>query len=152
MPKNYRIALVEDDDDQRKVTREYLGRHLDGQTDFLEIVSEERFRSALTSGGLDDCDAVVMDVMLPWTSLEHYVPMPDYLAKDSYYRGGIRCIRELRSSGRVTPVVVYTLLEPHDIVSDLKHMEGVTYVNKFRPDQLLEYLSARKSAVTHYLN
>ncbi|SPF45229.1 hypothetical protein SBA4_3340006 [Candidatus Sulfopaludibacter sp. SbA4] len=139
MKRNFRIALVEDDADQRKLTTEMIGRHL-SDLSLVEIVSEEHFRSALGRGELADCDVIIMDVMLPWTSLDAFVPMPrDY---DGYYEAGLRCIRELRLSdrGRSIPIIIYTLLESQDISEHLKKMDLVVCVNKSQPEQLLRQL------------
>ena len=135
----YEIVLVEDDDEQRAFIKLRL-KEAFPRAAIQQIVSEEQFLRLARVGTFDRSNAVVMDLMLRWTTQENYVEMPEEIEREKYYKAGIRCVRALRQRGGYVPCILYTLVEHQDVASDLSKLWGVDYVNKSEPQKLISML------------
>jgi len=114
------VVIVEDDHLQEGPLEEQL-RDAFPAARIETIPTEKEFRNRLAAFRADPPDVVVMDVMLRWEfpSPEPSPPPPD-VARDGYYRAGMRCAELMRSDEllRRVPIVFYTILERTDLERD----------------------------------
>ena len=116
-----RIVLVEDDG----LYVEALSDAMKSRWPEVEIraySSEQEFRSSLPVIASFNPDIVIIDVVLKWTVPSKSMPNPPpEVIRDGRFRAGIRC-RELLArepATRLTPAILYTVLERKDIQDDL---------------------------------
>src|ERR1051325_11491658 len=118
-----RIILVEDDYWQS----DWISLHL--KTNFKvspeQVFTEYDFHKQFESYMQKPPDAVIMDVMLPWTeAAEDMEPRPPKVKEEGAYRAGLRC-RELLAGNERTkniPVIFYTVLDKNDLESELQDL------------------------------
>src|SRR4051812_7072954 len=103
------IVLVEDDPTPAKRVHRTLLEELPGSK-ITRIWTEAEFRSKVSEFSKENPDVIILDVMLPWTDVEHMVPLPDDVP-DDYHRAGFRCIKFLAESDGTQgiPCIIYTV-------------------------------------------
>ena len=128
-----RIVLVEDDYLQSDWMCQKLQQTIpDAYLDRVSTESEFRLRfDEIADRGPD---IVVLDVMLRWSDPgPRFVPPPDDVEKEGFYRAGLRCERMLAADERTAriPVILYTVLEHADLKEELSALpEHVQYLSK----------------------
>jgi CheY-like chemotaxis protein len=95
--------------------------------------TESAFESAFDDIAQQPPDVVVMDVMLRWDDPGPRLRnAPEEVRRDGIYRAGLRCVRRLANDSRTQaiPVVLYTVLEYHDLANDLPMAPSVVHLRK----------------------
>ncbi|MSV28121.1 MAG: response regulator transcription factor [Bryobacterales bacterium] len=137
------IWLIEDDPLMGILIREAL-KSAFPEVEIELIKTELGFQRKLSSIWDTANSVVILDVMLPWTTIEWDVaegstvepPPKGYDETGGLYRAGIRCLGALRQdeNGKEIPVIIYTVLTQGDVESDLRELPAHT-----------QYLSKRES-------
>ncbi len=128
------ILIVEDQENQY----EFIEKSIKEEGAFRElsisrIVTEYDFRENFERIASLKPDVIVMDVMLRWTDPMRSMPIPPQEVKEQgKFRAGIRCIRMLASDHRTRdiPLIIYSILEKEDLISDIKEFSHARYVLK----------------------
>jgi len=138
------IWLVEDDPEQARDILAVLANAFPAQQ-LQRMKTEEQFLAALGSTPLGAKNAIILDVMLPWTEIGEtgtVTPAPEgYEESGGFFRAGIRCAEALwaNPATREVPCVLFTVLSNGDLADDLKRFEGrpVHYLSKKEPPEKL---------------
>jgi len=148
-----RIVLVEDDYLQSDWMCQKLQQAIPEV--YLDCVStESEFRLRFNEIADGEPDVVVLDVMLRWSDPgPQFIPPPDDVEKEGFYRAGLRCERMLADDERTTrtPVILYTVLEHADLKEELSTLpEHVQYLSKhsdlFPLEQKIRQLARKNMA------
>jgi CheY-like chemotaxis protein len=138
------IWLVEDDPTQVKDILAVLKNAFPTQK-FERMKTEQQFLAALGTGPAESPDAVILDVMLPWTDIGEdgkVTPAPEgYEESGGFFKSGIRCAEALWANPATSkvPGVFFTVLSDGDLANDLKRLEGrpIHYLSKREPPERL---------------
>jgi hypothetical protein len=113
-----RILLIEDDPVQaetfaNRIAEYFPGRKVvsfESESEFYDFVNQEYVK--LTTNFDLMVDAVIADVMIPWTLPSPGAsPPPDNVVKEGHTRAGIRCLALFREKfGDKTPWVLFSIL------------------------------------------
>jgi DNA-binding NarL/FixJ family response regulator len=128
-----KILLVEDDHVQAGEFGDALAEAFPN-VQLQTIGSEHSFYSMLDELEKKPPDIIVMDVMLRWARASSEMPeAPEEVINEKHYRAGFRCVKYLseRKMMRNVNIILYTVLQPTDIETDIKSLpSNVTYLVK----------------------
>jgi CheY-like chemotaxis protein len=127
-----KILLVEDDSLQAETL--FRDLQLAFPSAVIEVIRTEcAFGDAFESIASAPPDVVVMDVMLRWDDPGPNIRRPpDEVRRNGIYRAGLRCVRRLTEDQRTEaiPAILYTVLEYHDLASDIPSVPSVVHLRK----------------------
>jgi CheY-like chemotaxis protein len=117
-----KILLIEDDPFHIAVIKERIGSRWPG-THFDDIRTEKQFMRNCDWVANAGYDLVIIDQMIPYTSIEDESDDREALQL-SAFRGGTRCYERLRSikSSKNTPVIFYTILDGDSVPPDAEYV------------------------------
>lgn len=128
-----RILIVEDDKLQFETIRKAISvsPYLGGAK-VERIVTELEFREKFENIAAHNPTAILMDVMLKWTTKNHWVAPPQEVDEQGFFRAGLRCERLLAQDERTReiPVIIYSVLGKEDLEDDFTPRPNVKYVDK----------------------
>ena len=141
-----KILLLEDDCLQAESIRRELERAF-GMSCVEELATESQFRARLNTIARDPPDVAVLDVMVRWADPSPEPPEPpEDVRREKFYRAGLRCARLLAAQVPDVPIVLYSILHPDDLKSELPDLSpGVTHLPKKAELRLLVDLIRRKA-------
>lgn len=128
------IVLIEDDDMQAGwVKKQLMSEPWLDEPRWLWIETEHEFRQKLPELGADPPDLIIMDVMLNWAvAAPDMASPPEDVNQGGYVRAGLRCERMLAESPSTQniPVILFTILEYHNLKAELPDREDIYFVSK----------------------
>jgi CheY-like chemotaxis protein len=142
-PKN--ILVVENDFLQADWLLKSL-RQAFPQAGVRRIKTESGFHASFESIAQKRPDIIIMDVMLQWTEVSDDIEdqaFPERVLKEGPYRAGMRCEEMLAADKRTKniPVILYTILERHDLEPDFNAHPNVTHLRKdSTPEPLIQLI------------
>jgi len=115
------------------------------QAKVWQIKTESAFRDSFEAIAQNPPDAIVMDVMLQWTEASDDIEeqtFPKRVLDEGPYRAGLRCEEMLTADGRTKniPMILYTILERHDLEPDFPDLNAHPNVKHLRKDSTPEPL------------
>ncbi|HEX7957628.1 MAG TPA: hypothetical protein VF508_11830 [Pyrinomonadaceae bacterium] len=122
------VLIVEDD----KAQYEFIHQTLQSMKNVSRVErfsTEREFAEKFERLAADRPDVILMDIMLRWDNpARDMEDPPKEVAREGFYRAGLRCERMLAGDERTRGirVIIYSVLEPED----LPEREGVKFLPK----------------------
>lgn len=124
-----KIVGLEDDEPFWETFVEELKSEIPG-AEIVWIRTEFEFWERIPDFVKSPPDIFLLDVMVKWADASpNPPPAPPEVAKESYYRAGLRCRDRLRESESTAdvPVVLFTVLERSDVVGAITALPPNTF-------------------------
>ncbi len=122
------VLVVEDDKAQYEFIEDVL-RNTKPVSRVERFSTEREFYERFEELAADRPDVILMDIMLRWDNpARDMKEPPEEVAREGFYRAGLRCERMLAGDERTSGirVIIYSVLEPED----LPEREGVKFLPK----------------------
>lgn len=127
------ILIIEDDKLQfETLSKSILENRALSKYEIKRIITELEFRERFEEIASDNPAAIVMDIMLRWTTKNRLVEPPKEIEDEGFYRAGLRCEKLLASDERTKniPIIIYTVLGKEDLEQEYEPRPQVKYVDK----------------------
>lgn len=127
------ILIVEDDKLQfETISNSILENRALYKLEIKRIVTELEFRERFEEIATDKPAAILMDVMLRWTTKNRLVEPPKEVEENGFYRAGLRCEKMLAADSRTKniPIMIYSVLGKDDLEDDYEPRPQVRYLDK----------------------